>query len=154
MGIGAMAVRTIGVGILGVSVVAGGNYLIDKIKSNTPVESGYVNPKSLSINGKKNAQGNIETYLQYKVGDETVSLPCAKGPQGPLCGKVDYWWQSIGAPQREELVVGEWPAMGNDAKHAILSSEFQMLVDTLYGAPSSGQKTPAQQLQYRQQQQK
>ena len=154
MGIGAMAVRTIGFGILGVSVVAGGDYVIGIIKGNAPVESGYVSPKSLSINGKKNAQGNIETYLQYKVGDETVSLPCTKGPDGPLCGKVDYWWKSIGTPQREELVVGEWPAISNDAKHVILSSEFQMLVDALYGTQNNGQMTPAQQLQYKQQQQK
>ena len=154
MGIGAMTARTIGLGILGLSVWAGGDYIIGKIKGNTPVESGYVSPKSLSIDGKKNAQGNIETYLQYKVGDETVSLPCTKGPAGPLCGRVDYWWQSIGTQQREGLVVGEWPAISNGAKHGILSSEFQTLVDTLYGTQDSNQMTPGRQPQYTQQKQK
>ena len=152
MGIGALAVRTVGLGILGLSVWTGGDYLISKITGgNAVVESGSVNPKSLSVKSMKNTQGNIEAYLQYKSGDEALLLPCSKGPSGPLCGKVDYWWQSIGAQQREGLVVGEWPAISNDSKREILSKEFQALVDTLYGTQSSTQKTPAQQLQYRQQ---
>ena len=142
MGLGAMVVRG------AVLVAAGGllytavlNPLIGKLRQdNTPVESGYVSPKSLSIEGKKNGQGNIETYLQYKSGDEVISLPCMKGPSGPLCGKVDYWWQSIGAGQREGLVVGEWPAISNDAKHGIMSSELQTMLDTFYGAQKGWQQ--------------
>ena len=142
MGLGAMVVRGVVVaaagGLLYTAVL---NPLIGKIRQdNTPVESGYVSPKSLSVEGKKNGQGNIETYLQYKVGDEVVSLPCTKGPSGPLCGKVDYWWQSIGAGQREGLVVGEWTAISNDAKHGIMSSELQTMLDTFYGT----QKAPQQ----------
>ena len=145
MGLGAMVVRGVVVaaagGLLYTAVL---NPLIGKIRQdNTPVESGYVSPKSLSIEGKKNGQGNIETYLQYKVGDEVVSLPCTKGPSGPLCGKVDYWWQSIGVPQREGLVVGEWPAISNDAKHGIMSSELQTMLDTFYGTQKAQQQYTA-----------
>lgn len=147
MGVGAMIVR----GAV-VAAAAGGllytavlNPLTDKINgSNAVVEQGYMNPKSLSIQGKKNAAGNIETYLQYKSGDEVISLPCTKGPSGPLCGTVEYWWQSIGGQQREELSVNEWPAISNGAKHSILSGELQAMLDTFYGT----QKAPQQQQQY------
>ena len=156
MGLGAMIVRgalvTAAGGLLYAGVVGP---LVGKVRQdNTPIESGYVSPKSLSVAGKKNAQGNIETYLQYKVGDETVSLPCIKGPAGPLCGKVDYWWQSIGTSQREGLVVDEWPAISNESKHGILSSELQTLIDAVYGAKNGSQKAPAQQPLYQQQKQK
>lgn len=139
MGLGANVVKG---AVIGALMLGAGNALylgvlrpfVSKLMpDNTPVEAGYVSPKSLSVERKKNAQGNIETYLQYKVGDEIVSLPCAKGPSGPLCGKVDYWWQSVGAPQREGLVVSEWPAISNDVKHGILSDELQTLIDSAYG---------------------
>lgn len=156
MGLGAMIVRGALVTAAGGMLYAGllGPLVSKMRQDNTPVEAGYVSPKSLSIDGKKNAQGNIETYLQYKVGDETVSLPCTKGPSGPLCGKVDYWWQSIGTSQREGLVVDEWPAISNDSKHGILSSEIQKLIDTVYGTQNNAQKRPAQPPQYQQQKQK
>ncbi|MBI3037343.1 hypothetical protein HYY73_06380 [Candidatus Woesearchaeota archaeon] len=145
MGIGALVVRTAAAGLIGLGVLAGGNAVLDGINGNSAVvEQGYVSPKSLSIQGKKNGTGNIETYLQYKVGDESVSLPCTKGPSGPLCGKVDYWWQSIGAPQREGLVVGEWPAISNDSKRGILGSELQALIDSAYGTKNGTQKTSQQ----------
>ena len=145
MGLGALVVRTVVSGGVVALLLGGGSYVMDRINgSNAVVEQGYVSPKSLSVEGKKNAQGNIETFLQYKVGDETVSLPCTKGPSGPLCGKVDYWWQSIGVPQREGLVVGEWPAISNEAKHGILSNELQALIDSAYGTQNGTQKTPQQ----------
>ncbi|MBI2550327.1 hypothetical protein HYV83_04070 [Candidatus Woesearchaeota archaeon] len=141
LGLGAWVIRTGAVGLISLAALNGGSYVMDRINgSNAVVEQGYVSPKSLSVEGKKNAQGNIETYLQYKVGDETVSLPCTKGPSGPLCGKVDYWWQSIGAPQREGFVVGEWPAISNDAKHSLLSSELQALIDSAYSTQNGTQK--------------
>ena len=145
MGLGALVVRTVVSGGVVALLLGGGSYVMDRINgSNAVVEQGYVSPKSLSVEGKKNAQGNIETFLQYKVGDETVSLPCTKGPSGPLCGKVDYWWQSIGAPQREGLAVGEWPAISNEAKHGILGNELQALIDTAYGTKNGTQKAPQQ----------
>ena len=147
MGLGANIVRGGLVIAAGVMLYAGAvSPLVSRfMQDKTPVESGYVSPRSLSIEGKKNGSGNIETYLQYKVGDEVVSLPCTKGPSGPLCGKVDYWWQSIGVPQREGLVVGEWPAISNDAKHGIMSSELQTMLETFYGtqkAPQQAQQQP------------
>ncbi len=146
MGLGATIVRgvlvTAAAGMLYTGVV---NPLMSRfLPDNTPIESGYVSPKSLSVEGKKNGQGNIETYLQYKSGDETISLPCTKGPAGPLCGKVDYWWQSVGAPQREGLVVDEWPTISNDAKHGIMSKELQTIVDTFYGAQKAPQQAQQQ----------
>ena len=153
MGIGAFVVR-------GAAVVATGGLLYATVlnpvmdwvrKDNMVVEQGYVSPKSLSVQGKKNGTGNIETYLQYKSGDETVSLPVMKGPQGPLVGTVGYWWNSIGASQREELTVGEWPAISNDAKHNILSGELQVILDTFYGTNSAGSTARGlQQPQYQQ----
>ncbi len=142
MGIGAMIVRgamvTAAGGLLYASVL---NPIIDRISgSSAVVETGYVNPKALSIEGKKNGAGNIEAYLNYKNGDEVVSLPCMKGPSGPLCGKVDYWWQSIGAGQREGLAVGEWPSISNDAKHNILNAEIQAMLDAFYGAQKAQQQ--------------
>ena len=154
MGIGAMIVRgavvTAAGGLLYAAVL---NPIMGRISgSNAVVETGYVSPKALSIQGKKNAAGNIETYVQYKSGDETVSLPCMKGPAGPLCGTVDYWWQSIGTDQREGLAVSEWPSISNDAKHGILSMEMQTLLDTVYGTQNGTQKVP--QTQYPQPKQK
>lgn len=154
MGIGAMIVRgavvTAAGGLLYAAVL---NPIMSKISgSNAVVEQGYVSPKALSIQGKKNAAGNIETYVQYKSGDEIVSLPCMKGPNGPLCGKVDYWWDSIGAGPRKDLTVSEWPLLPNDAKHGILSSEIQALLDTAYGTRNGTQKVP--QPQYQQPKQK
>ncbi len=147
MGIGGMAVRLAAAGIATWAAVAGGNYAMDKIKGEDAViEQGYVNPKSLSIQGKKNANGNVESYLQYKNGGEAVSLPCMKGPTGPLCGTVDYWWTSIGAPQREDLTVSEWPLISNDSKHGIMSSELQKVLDTFYGTQKQvQQQQPASQ---------
>ena len=141
MGIGAMLVR-------GAMVTAAGGLLYAGVISpvmhwarqdNAVIEPGYVNPKSLSVQSKKNAQGNIEAYIQYKAGDESVSLPCKKGPSGPLCGTVEYWWQSIGAERREELAVDEWPSISNNSKHSIMSSELQTILDTFYG-PQASQK--------------
>ena len=154
MGIGAMIVRgavvTAAGGLLYAAVL---NPIMGRISgSNAVTETGYVSPKALSIQGKKNAAGNIETYVQYKSGDETVSLPCMKGPAGPLCGTVDYWWQSIGNGQREGLAVNEWPSISNDAKHGILSTELQTIIDTVYGTQNRTQKVP--QLQYPQPKQK
>lgn len=147
MGLGAMVVRTAMV------VVAGGllytavlNPVMDWVrKDNAVVENGYVSPKSLSIQGRKNSSGSIETYLNYKNGDETISLPCKKGPAGPLCGAVEYWWESVGAEQREGFAVGEWPAISNDAKHGIMSSELQKILDAFYGPQR--QQQPQQQYQ-------
>ena len=145
MGLGAFVVRSALVTVAGATLYAGVvSPLIGKIRDNAQIENGYVSPKSLSVQGKKNGQGNIETYLQYKSGDGIVSLPCAKGPSGPLCGTIDYWWQSVGAPQREELAVGEWPAISNDAKHGIMSKELQTIVDTFYGAQRAPQPAPQQ----------
>src|SRR3989338_4808810 len=119
MGLGAMVVRTAMVTVAGgLLYTAVLNPLMNLVRNdNAVVEQGYVNPKSLSLQGKKNGSGNIETFLNYKSGDETVSLPCMKGPAGPLCGTVEYWWGSVGAGQREELAVEEWPALSNGAKH-------------------------------------
>ena len=148
MGLGTMAVRgallAVAGGMLYVSVL---NPLLHRIRQdNSVIETGYVNPKSLSVQGRKNTLGNIETYLNYKSGDETVSLPCMKGPSGPLCGTVEYWWGSIGAGQREELAVDEWPALSNDAKHGIMSSELQTILNVFYGV-QNGQRTPQTQQQ-------
>ncbi len=141
MGLGAMVVRGVMVtaagGLLYASVL---NPIMDRLKgSSAVVEQGYVSTKSLSIQGKKNAAGNIESYLQYKNGDEVVSLPCMKGPSGPLCGTVDYWWQSIGAAQREGRAISEWPAISSNAKRGILSTEIQAMLDALYGAQKAQQ---------------
>lgn len=147
MGIGALIVRgavIIGTGGLLYTTVL--NPIMGRISdSNAVVEQGFFNPKDLDIQRKKNAADNIEGYLQYKNGEETGSLPCMKGPSGPLCGTVEYWWDSIGTQQREGLAVGEWPAISNEAKHGILSSELQALIDTAYGTQNGSQKTPAQQ---------
>ncbi len=150
MGFGAMAVRTIGVGILGLSLWAGGSYVVDRINSsNAVVESGYVSPKSVAIEGKRNAAGNVETYLNYKSGDETVSLPVRKGPHGPLVGTVDYWWQSIASGERSGLVESEWPALDSDVKHGIMSSELQTIIDSFYGVNNPQNKQQAPYLQQR-----
>ena len=148
MGLGAMIVRgalvTVAAGTLYAGVI---NPLMGKIRpDNTPIEKGYVSPKSLSVEGKKNGQGNIETYLQYKSGDEVISLPCAKGPSGPLCGKVDYWWQSIGGQERSGLVTSEWPVLDNAVKRGIVGSELDAMLDSFYG---NGKQQPPQQLQYK-----
>lgn len=156
MGIGATIVRgALFVAAGSVAYMSIVNPIVNRIRQdNAVIEAGYVNPKSLSIEGKKNGAGNIETYLQYKAGDEIVSLPCTKGPAGPLCGRVDYWWQSVGTQQREGLAVAEWPVLSNDAKRGILSSELQTLIDSAYGTKTGSQPLPAQQLQYPQQKQK
>lgn len=143
MGIGAMIVR-------GAAIAAAGgllytmvlNPLMDRVGgSSAVVEQGYVNPKSLSIQGKKNGSGNIEAFLNYKNGDEVTSLPIRKGPKGPLVGSVEYWWESIGGKTREELSVAQWPAISNSAKRGIINSELQGMLDSYYGA----QKAPQQQ---------
>jgi hypothetical protein len=141
MGFGSLAVRTIGVGILGVSLWAGGSYIIDKIKGNdAQVESGYVSPKSVSIEGKKNAAGNIETYLDYKNGNETISYPVMKGPNGPLVGTIEYWWESIGVQSRSGLVQSEWSYLDANIKHSIMSDELQTVLDGFYGTNQQVQK--------------
>lgn len=150
MGIGAMIVRgaviTAAGGLLYAALL---NPLMDRIGgSNAAVEQGYTNPKSLSIQGKKNAAGNIEAYLQYKNGDEVISLPCTKGPSGPLCGTVDHWWGSIGAGQREGLAVNEWPSISNSAKRGILDSELQAMLDSFYGTQKAPQQSQQQAPQY------
>ena len=135
MGLGANLVRgsLLALG-LGVAYVGVARPILDNFRSDaTPIEHGYVSPKSLSIQGKKNGIGNLETYLTYKSGDETLSLPCMKGAGGPLCGSVDYWWQSIGSGQRSDLVVSEWPTIGNGLKRDIVGSELQTALDSLYG---------------------
>ncbi|MBI2142934.1 hypothetical protein HYU20_01155 [Candidatus Woesearchaeota archaeon] len=142
MGIGAMIVRgavvTAAGGLLYAAVL---NPIMDRISgSSAVVETGYVNPKALSVQGKKNGTGNLETFLNYKNGDEVVSLPCKKGPSGPLCGAVDYWWQSVGADQREGLAVNEWPSISNNAKHGIMSAELQTILDAFYGAQKAQQQ--------------
>lgn len=142
MGLGAMVVRGVMVtaagGLLYASVL---NPIMDRLSgSSAVVEQGFVNPKSLDITDKKNAAGNIEAYLQYKNGDEAVSLPCMKGPSGPLCGTVDYWWDSIGTQQREGLAVSEWPSISSNAKRGILGTEIQAMLDAFYGAQKSQQQ--------------
>ena len=146
MGLGALVVRGAAVilasGMLYTGVV---NPLMGKIRpDNTPVAAGYVNPKSLSIERKKNAEGNLEAYLLYKSGDATVSLPCKSGPNGPLCGAVDYWWKSIGADSRTDLVVSEWPALDSMVKRNIVGSELDAMLDSFYG---SQKQLPVQQTQ-------
>ena len=152
MGIGAMIVR-------GAAIIGGGallyttvlNPLMDGISgSNAVVEQGYVSPKSLSVQGKKNAAGNIEAYLQYKNGEEVISLPCRKGPSGPLCGAVDYWWNSIGRDSRTGLVASEWPSVDSQVKRDIVGSELDSMLENFYGSQSQKQipvKNPVQQLQ-------
>ncbi len=146
MGLGAMVVRTAMVTVAGgLLYTAVLNPVMNWVRQeNAVVEQGYVNPKSLSVQGKKNGSGNIETFLNYKSGDETTSLPCMKGPAGPLCGTVEYWWESVGAEQREGFAVGEWPAISSEAKHGIMSSELQTMIDTFYGV-NGAQKTQQQQ---------
>ena len=141
MGLGAMFVRGALVSAAGsILYVAVLNPIINKLNGDDPViEPGYVSPKSLSIQGRKNIGGNIETYLNYKNGDETVSLPCKKGSEGPLCGSVEYWWQSIGAQVREGLAVAEWPVISNSNKHSIMSSELRVILDTFYAVQKAQQ---------------
>ncbi len=149
MGLGAFVVKSGVVILTGAALYTGVvNPLIGKImQDNAIIEPGYVNPKSLSIASKKNAQGNIEAYLNYKSGDATVSLPCTSGPQGPLCGAVDYWWNSIGADSRTGLVVVEWPSIGSSVKKDIVGSELDAMLESFYG---SQKQLPAQQPQQQQ----
>ncbi|MBI2145460.1 hypothetical protein HYU18_04010 [Candidatus Woesearchaeota archaeon] len=145
VGLAGLVIRMAAMGLVAYSAVTWGPGLLDKVTGGSAViEEGYVNPKSLSIQSKKNEAGNVEAYLQYKVGDEIVSLPCFKGPSGPLCGKVEYWWESIGGQQREALTVSEWPEISNSSKHGIMSSELQTILDTFYG-PQKQQPAPAPQ---------
>lgn len=146
MGLGAVVVRGGAVILTGAALYAGIiNPLLGKIRQdNAIIEQGYVNPKSLSIASKKNAQGNIEAYLNYKSGDATISLPCMSGPSGPLCGTVDYWWSSIGHDSRTGLVVNEWPSVDNQVKRDIVGSELDAMLESFYG---SQKQSPAQQLQ-------
>ncbi len=146
MGLGAVVVRGGAVVLAGAALYAGIiNPLLGKIRQdNAVIEQGYVNPKSLSIASKKNAQGNLEAYLNYKSGDATVSLPCMSGPSGPLCGAVDYWWNSIGPDSRTGLVVVEWPSIGSSVKRGIVGSELDAMLESFYG---SQRQSPAQQLQ-------
>lgn len=135
MGLGAFVVRTVAYGAAVAVLLAGGNYVTDKI-----------NPKPLSIEDRKDAAGNLEHYLKYRNGDEVVSLPCAKGPSGPLCGTVNYWWNSIGQDTRTGLVVSEWQSVDSQVKRDIVGSELDAMLESFYG--SQGQKQiPVQQLQ-------
>jgi hypothetical protein len=106
--------------------------------SQAAVEAGYVNPKTLSIEGRENVSGNVETFLTYSVGDgeAVVSLPCMEGPDGPLCGTVEYWWDSIGQNERSELAVDEWPALNNDQKYGIVSKELNAAIGSFYSEQS------------------
>lgn len=140
MGFGAMVARSVAVGLVSLGVIAGGNYALDAVRNNAPIESGFVNPKSLSIEGKKNAAGNIESTLQYRNGEATLSLPCTKGYSGgALCGGIDYWLENLSPEQKERVVVGQWPQVSNDAKYGIMKGELQTILDSFYGAQKGPQ---------------
>ncbi len=146
MGFGGFVVRSALVaaagGMLYVGVI---NPIMQRVgDSNAVVEQGYVSPKALSIQGKKNTAGNIETYLNYKSGEDTLSLPVQKGPNGPLVGSIDYWWSSIGQDSKTGLVVSEWPSVDSQAKRGIIGSELDAMLNSFYGSQSQ-QQSPAQQ---------
>ncbi len=146
MGLGALVMR----GALGMAGIAAAGMLYASVlnpvmdwvrKDNAVVEQGFVNPKSLDIQSKKNAAGNIESYLQYKNGDEAVSLPCMKGYSGgALCGTIDYWLENLSPEQKEGVVVGQWPSISSNAKRGILGTEIQAMLDALYGAQKAQQQ--------------
>ncbi|MBI2580672.1 hypothetical protein HYV85_02590 [Candidatus Woesearchaeota archaeon] len=144
MGLGGLVTRFALAGAIAWGGLTGGGWVMEKI-----------NPKPLSVVEMKDAAGNIEFYLKYKSGEGYALLQCDDGPKGPLCGTVEYWWQSVGTAQREELVVGEWAAISNDAKYGVMSKELQKILDAFYGVngvQKASQQQPQQ--QYGQQSQK
>lgn len=147
MGFGGFVVRSTLLAAAGGALYLGVlNPVMNRIgESNAVVEQGYVNPKSLSVQGKKNPAGNIETYLNYKSGEDTLSLPVQKGPNGPLVGSIDYWWSSIGQDDRTGLVVSEWPSVDSQIKRGIVGSELDAMLNSFYGSQSQKQ-SPAPQL--------
>lgn len=139
MGLATMVVRgALGLGAAGLIWSTIGSPLYERVRGdNVIMESGYVNPKSLSIDKQKNAAGKTETMLTYKIGDETISLPCTKGAAGgALCGTVEYLWQNIAEEQRKTLVENGWEILGNEAKYRLVTKDLQQL----YGVNRGGAK--------------
>ncbi len=143
MGIRGLAVRTAAVGLLSWAAVIGGPWAWDKLTNgNAPVEQGFVNYKSLDIEGKKNGAGNMEAYLQYEHGDRIDSLPCMEGyAGGVLCGTIDYLVENFTPQQREGVVVEQFPGISNEAKRGIVGSELQAMLDTFYGTQKTALQT-------------
>lgn len=146
LGIGGIAARIGAAAVLGWAAVTAGPWAWDKLTNgNAPIEQGFVNYKALDVEGKKNAAGNMEAILQYKNGDNIDSLPCMKGYSGGVvCGTVDYIVENFTPAQREGVVVGQFPAISNDAKRGIIGGELQAMLDSFYGV----QNAPQQSAQY------
>ncbi len=136
MGLGGLVTRLALAGAITWGGLTGGGWVMEKI-----------NPKPLSIVEMKNSAGNIEFFLKYKSGESYALLQCDNGPKGPLCGTVEYWWQSVGPGQREELVVGEWAAISNDTKYGVMSKELQKILGAFYGV-NDKEKAAQQPQQY------
>ena len=133
---------------LSAALLAGGmkaaTWTYDKVtEDNAPIEQGFVNPKNLDIQSRKNAAGSIESYLQFKNGDSAELLPCTSGYNaGVVCGTVDYIVENFSPGQREGIVVGQFPSISNDAKRGIVGVELQTMLDAFYDT-----QKPAQQQQ-------
>lgn len=128
MGLGTFVANTVAYAGAITVLLSAGNYVMDR-----------VNPKPLSIEERKDAAGNIEHYLKYKSGDGYASLPCTNGPSGPLCGTVEYWWDSIGHETRTGLVASEWPSLDSKVKRNIVGSELDAMLENFYGSQSQKQ---------------
>ena len=139
MGLATMVVRgALGRGAAGLIWTSIGSPLYERIRGdNMVVETGYVNPKALSIDKQKNAAGKVETTLTYKSGDETLSLPCTKGAAGgALCGTVEYLWQNIAEEKKKVLVEGGWAILSNETRYNLVTRDLQQL----YGVNKGGAK--------------
>ncbi len=128
---------------LGWAAITGGPLVWDKLTNgNAPIEQGFVDYRNLDVKGKKNAAGNMEAIIQYEHSGKVDSLPCMEGyAGGVLCGTIEYIVENLTPTQREGVVVGQFPAISNDAKRSIVGSELQKMLESFYGGT---QKAPQQ----------
>ncbi len=91
-------------------------------------EEGYVNQKSVKTTSLVNANGKVETYLEFTNGETHTKLPIYSGPNGPLVGDADYYWSSIGAETKSRLVTGSWGDLLPETRQNITLSEIEKIL--------------------------
>lgn len=121
----------VGATALSVAYIGGALHLHEKIhdifEKNRPVEVGYENPKTLSIEKVVNEHGKIEGYVRFSNNGNSVDLPILRGENGLQIGDIDYWWSTLSNYQRDSFVLKGWTNLSKETKTSVVKQEFDNL---------------------------
>jgi len=122
--------------LLGGAAALAAPYVIGALPINeTPVsvEAGYANPEHVELHKPVNENGNLEFFLKYDDGTETTILPIMTGPNGPLVGDIDYYWQSIGDEVKSRLVEESWNDLDLGMRKGVIRNELENMIENYGG---------------------